>query len=183
MATIYQFPVDKMEIDLSEKGGSFKEYKMSPLPGSLLEQARCSEEEKKELIPLYIELLSLHYCYRDEGPEAFNDVSVHSGKGFLNEAFSLFLSGMKPKKLEMQLLRMVRKKSPAGIRMLEILMIQQTVISIAAGNHPSRTNELLTALIGFDNPGSLLEVVLNALSSSSSGEGGEGIPFLSCHST
>ena len=183
MATIYQFPVEKMEIDLSASGTPSREYTMSPLPVFLLEQARCTEEEKRGLIPLYIELLSLHYCYRDEGEDALLEEAPGMGQGFLKRAFSLFLTGMKAKNLEKQLLRIIKKSGLSGVRMMEALMIQQAVVSLAANNHPSITNELLMDLIGFNNPGSLLEVILNALSVTSSGLTGDFVSSGSCPSS
>ncbi len=183
MATIYQFPVDRMEIDLSLSGPYSHEYILSPLPAGLLEQARCSEEEKRDLIPLYIELLSLHYSYRDEGPEALLEDVPGAGRGFLNTAITLFQSGIKPKNLEKQLLKVIRKSGHTGIRLMKSLMIQQAFMSLAVNNHPSRTNELLMDLIGFANPGSLLEVILNALSVNAAGEPEEFVSFRSCPSS
>ncbi len=179
MATIYQFQVEKLEIDLSINEAIHDQYSITPLSQKLLDQSCCSEEEKRDLVPLFVELLSLHHSFKDEGISAIESEAGTTNQEFLNEALRHVLAGVKPEKLDRFLMKTIKKSRFTGKKLLEQLMIRQGVLSIVTDNHPTATHQVLTELLDFDDPGYLLAVIIDALSASDV-QGEDELPFKTC---
>ena len=179
MAIIYQFPIKNIEMDLTQEVLPPR-YVMKPFPGKWLKQAACSEEEKKELIPLFVELLSLHHSFDDEGMSALEqeyDQLVHP---FLKEAVLNVLDGKAAGKLDRMMLREIRIRGASGRILLEYMMIRLGVLNMILENHPTTTHQLLTNLLDFENPACLLNRVMQVLLDNTGEIPGEILPFDSC---
>jgi len=143
-------------------------------------KSRCSEKEKQELLPVFIDLFSLHHSYQDGGiPALEQDLNILRHP-FMVEALQMFLNGESPEQTNKKLSRKVQSSRVSGKALLEKMLIQRAVLSMAVGNLPGTTHKLLMDLLDFDDPTCVVDILFEALYQSRPEKSGDIIPFESC---
>lgn len=180
MARIYSFPTDNVEIDLSELSQNDSGVSLSLLMEKQFSKSRCSEKEKQELLPVFIDLFSLHHSYQDGGRSALEQDISKLRHPFMVEAFQIFLNENSSEQTNKKLSRKLRSCGVSGKALLEKMLIHQAVISMAEGSLPGTTHKLLMDLLDFDDPTCVVDILFEALYQSRPEKNGEIIPFESC---
>lgn len=180
MARIYNFPTDNVEVDLSEFSQKDTGFSIPLVSEKQFDKSRCSEKEKQELLPVFVDLFSLHHSYQDGGLIALEkDLSILRHP-FMIEAVQVFLKGNSPEQTFKKLSRKIQENRVSGKSLLEKMLIHQAVLSMAVGNLPGTTHKLLMDLLDFDDPTCVVDILIEALYQSRPEECGEIIPFESC---
>ncbi len=180
MARIYQFPHDKLELDLSALAAGDLAYDIFQFPKSWIQKSSCSEEDKKDLLPVFVDIFSLHHHFQDGGVLSLEKELPLIHHSFLGEGIQMLLNGTSPEEIDHRMTGKIRSSLCSGRNLLEKLLIRTGILSMAVGNLPGTTHTLLMDLFDFEDPTCVVDILLNALMGNGRSEQAEIIPFESC---
>ena len=177
MARIYQFPHNKLELDMSALAMGDLAYDIFQFPRSWIKKSFCNEEDKKDLLPVFVDLFSLHHHFQDGGLPALEKELPLVHHSFLREGVQLLLNGKTPEEIDHRMTGKIRLSLSSGRTLLEKLLIRTGILSMAVGNLPGTTHTLLMDLFDFEDPTCVVDILLNALMGNGRPERAEIIPF------
>lgn len=160
MHYIYSMDLPYKEIP-GGKDSQTQDYDIKPLPESWITNSKCSEEDKRDLLPMVIELIYFHQKAKKIGILGLYDNLDKIRNSFFYLALNYVLEGFPASLIDTVLTNRINYDGVKGKELKERMIIKDGVLSIAVGNTPSAAKVLLFSILNLPGIQDIIDQALD----------------------